>query len=230
MTSAALAAVLALTGPAGAPTDDTVRALGAQLMALQRQSLIEHNGFPADPLRAAVHPAALRGAPPTVGASAKAVPVAPPSADSSAVIADALSHLGQPYRWGGTGDGGFDCSGLVFTVMGNHGVALPRVSREQALVGMPVPFADLVAGDLLFFAYGGGAVDHAGIYLGDGRFIHASSSAHGVVVSELAGVHLKRLVVARRVLGTSSASNSGPVLMAPADWNAAPKNATAGGG
>ncbi len=238
VTSATVAALLALMGPAGAPADDPVPALGAQLMFLQRQSLIDNNGFPADPLRDAVRPAAWLGSPPSSGAAIGAAPAAQGSdaerALRAAVVAEALTHLGQPYRWGGTGDGGFDCSGLVISVMAKHGVALPRVSREQAAVGVAVPFTGLQAGDLLFFAYGGGAVDHAGIYLGDGRFIHASSSAHGVVISELTGVHLKRLVVARRVLGSATVTWPGPVLTAPVDWTAppaaAPKNPTAGGG
>jgi NlpC/P60 family len=96
------------------------------------------------------------------------------------VTETAREYLGYDYRYGGTGDGGFDCSGLVSTVFARHGLQLPRSSAEQYRWGQPVSRRDLREGDLVFFANSEGLVDHVGIWAGNGRFIHASSS-RGVV-------------------------------------------------
>ena len=90
-------------------------------------------------------------------------------------------YLGAPYRYGGTGEGGFDCSGLVLRVYQRLGVRLPRTSRAM-FESLP-PVSEPGPGDLVFFSFSGGAVDHVGIYLGGGRFVHASD--RGVVVEPL---------------------------------------------
>ena len=102
----------------------------------------------------------------------------------------ALRVLGAPYRWGATGgrsgDAGFDCSGLIWMAFARHGVELPRVSREQARTGVPVArnVRALEPGDLLAFsAVPRGVVEHVGLYVGAGRFVH--SAGGGVVVSAL---------------------------------------------
>jgi probable lipoprotein NlpC len=93
------------------------------------------------------------------------------------LVAAASSFLGTPYRYGGEDASGMDCSGLVWKAARQAwGMKLPRVSREQASVGMPVSREELKADDLVFFATSGGGINHVGIYAGDGRFVHASSS------------------------------------------------------
>jgi cell wall-associated NlpC family hydrolase len=106
-----------------------------------------------------------------------------------AVVATARQAMGRPYQWGGTGaDGeGFDCSGLIQYAYGQHGVTLPRISRDQAREGRSISrrVGSLRSGDLLTFSNAGGRVTHVGLYIGDGRFIHSAS--RGVQVSLLSG-------------------------------------------
>lgn len=105
------------------------------------------------------------------------------------VIAAATDAMGRPYSWGGTGadGGGFDCSGLIQHAYGQHGIALPRTSAEQALQGTAVSkkLGSLLPGDLLTFSNRGGPVSHVGLYVGEGRFIHSAS--RGVQISVLSG-------------------------------------------
>ncbi len=102
-----------------------------------------------------------------------------------AVVETALDVMGTPYRWGGEGEGGFDCSGLIMYAYREHGLILPRTSRDQARTGQPVDrsISSLLPGDILGFSDGGGGITHVGLYVGDGRFIHSSSS--GVKLSSL---------------------------------------------
>jgi cell wall-associated NlpC family hydrolase len=90
-----------------------------------------------------------------------------------ASLAFAAAQLGVPYEWGGTGQGGFDCSGLSQASFAHAGVALPRVAQDQFDAGPPVPDDVLQPGDLLFFGSSASAVDHVGIYAGDGLMIDA---------------------------------------------------------
>jgi cell wall-associated NlpC family hydrolase len=113
----------------------------------------------------------------------------------------ALRFLGVPYVFGGTSTSGFDCSGFVQHVFAMLGIGLPRTADAQYDAGRPAVGGPR-AGDLVFFdTYGG--VSHVGIYLGNGKFVHASSS-HGVMVSHLSDsywaaryVGAKRLIAAR---------------------------------
>jgi cell wall-associated NlpC family hydrolase len=95
-------------------------------------------------------------------------------------------HIGTPYRYGGMSRRGMDCSGFVNVVFSelNH-ARLPRTSRAMSRLGKPVASTDARAGDLVFFR--GGIfkrINHVGIYIGDGRFAHASRKK-GVICSEL---------------------------------------------
>jgi cell wall-associated NlpC family hydrolase len=116
--------------------------------------------------------------------------------------------MGTPYRWGGSDANGFDCSGLIQYAFAEHGIPLPRQSREQASAGYEVGrhLSSLLPGDILTFSAQPGQsepVTHVGLYLGDGRFIHSATG--GVQVSELnastavSGWWLDRWVGARRV-------------------------------
>lgn len=113
--------------------------------------------------------------------------VAPPAlAYAKAVINTALKLRGVPYRMGGSDLSGFDCSGFVQYVFAQHGVALPRETREQFLLGRRISSKDVMPGDLLFFEIQRRAepdragVSHVGIALDEERFVHAPSS-NGVV-------------------------------------------------
>lgn len=111
--------------------------------------------------------------------------------NAAAVLADVIhiaqEQMGTPYRYGGTGSGddGFDCSGLIQYAYRQAGISLPRQSRDQARVGVAVPRSrdELVPGDILTFARSGRRISHVGLYIGDGRFIHSASK--GVQISTL---------------------------------------------
>lgn len=111
------------------------------------------------------------------------------SAGATALLADVIrtaeDQMGTRYRYGGTGDGSFDCSGLIQFAYGHAGISLPRRSTDQARVGVAVERSEsgLQPGDILTFAQSGHRITHVGLYIGDGRFIHSASG--GVQVSEL---------------------------------------------
>lgn len=114
------------------------------------------------------------------------------------VAYEALRYLGVSYRYGGLDTTGLDCSGLVNIVFNKFGVSLPRRSRDIASAGVEVPLDSLMPGDILAFSREpGGSVSHVGIYVGNGRFVHASSS-RGVVVDSLNRYYLNRLRTIRR--------------------------------
>mgnify|MGYP002779545859 CR=1 FL=1 len=104
---------------------------------------------------------------------------------SSPMVAHALSWLGVRYRYGGTTRRGVDCSSLVQHAFRANGVSLPRTAATQARVGQAVAPANLRAGDRLYFSASGTRIDHTGIYMGDGLFVHASGSGRSVIVSNL---------------------------------------------
>jgi NlpC/P60 family len=123
------------------------------------------------------------------------------------VVQTAIESLGTPYVWGGTEDNGFDCSGLIQYAYAQHGIRLPRMSRDQARVGGEVtPVLDaLRPGDILLFsARPGAGVTHVGMYVGDLKFIHSAS--RGVKLSRLdqrdpeGAYWLDRWVGARRII------------------------------
>ncbi|MBC8134519.1 MAG: C40 family peptidase, partial [Fibrella sp.] len=101
------------------------------------------------------------------------------------VVRGAMSFRGTPYRMGAEGRGAFDCSSFVRHIFAKEGKYLPRTAAEQYNCGRPVDKADLKPGDVVFFknTYKRG-VSHVGIYMGDGKFIHASSRG-GVKESNL---------------------------------------------
>ena len=116
--------------------------------------------------------------------------VAPPDpARANAVLMRAISLVGTPYRYGGnTPESGFDCSGLVNYVYRDMlDVRLPRSSRDLAAwQGPRIKPERLAAADLVFFG-SGGSVSHVGIYVGEGRFVHAPSTGGTVRLDHLDG-------------------------------------------
>ncbi len=131
-------------------------------------------------------------------------PVAPSNpAASNAVLMRALGLVGTPYRYGGnTPESGFDCSGLVTYVYRDMlALNLPRTSRELAAVqGPKIDPQRLAAGDLVFFGDPGN-VWHVGIYVGEGRFVHAPSTGGTVRLDHLDGSYWRNHYTgAKRVL------------------------------
>lgn len=133
----------------------------------------------------------VRSGPPPPQASARPWadqrPVDP--ARANAVLMRAISLVGTPYRYGGNSpEGGFDCSGLVNYVYHDMlDLRLPRTSRDLfAMPHAPIATDRLAGGDLVFFG-SGGAISHVGIYVGEGRFVHAPSSGGTVRLDRLDG-------------------------------------------
>ena len=121
----------------------------------------------------------------------------------SALLKEAKHHLGKHYVWGAIGPGNFDCSGFVCYVCKKSGVTLPRTSMMQAKVGKKVGRRDLRPGDLIFFDTSKGKkgdINHVGIYLGNNKFIHASSARKKVMISSLnKHFYRDRFVLGRRL-------------------------------
>lgn len=123
------------------------------------------------------------------------------SPKAQAIIAEARKYLGRKYVWGGsTPTTGFDCSGLTSWSFKQNGITIPRTSAQQYAASTKINASEAKAGDLVFFSYGKG-VAHVGIYLGDGRMIHASNS--GLQISKLAGYWNKYLVGYGRFAGVN---------------------------
>jgi cell wall-associated NlpC family hydrolase len=113
----------------------------------------------------------------------------------------ARTQVGKPYGWGGTGPERFDCSGLALYVYRQLGIALPRVSADQASMGVHVDRTELKPGDLVFFSLRS-AFDHVGIFLGNNRFVHAPRRQEPVRVDNLDDAWWNRAYKgARRVFG-----------------------------
>ncbi len=137
----------------------------------------------------AVMPAASPAAPGEAASGAASDP-------GGAIAQSALAMIGVPYRYGGADPtAGFDCSGLVYYTYTLHGYAVPRTSREQLGVAQKISLAQAGRGDLVFFQ-DQEKLSHVGIYLGDGRFVHAPSSGGTVRVADLQSPYYQRHLVA----------------------------------
>lgn len=136
--------------------------------------------------------------------------------------ARALEFVGTPYRYGGSGPDAFDCSGLVSYVFAELGLLLPRTSEAQFAVAQPVMPDRLAAGDLVFFRI---PEAHIGIYVGDGRFVHAPASGRVVSTARLDEPWFRRAFVGGgRVVSSGPGVPPGPSSSAvqPAGAPAAP--------
>ncbi len=132
---------------------------------------------------------------PALTADVDAVVAAAPSGDVGAVLEAALAQVGDPYVWGGSAPGGFDCSGLTSYAYAAAGVSLPHSSRAQARMGTAVSRGDLQPGDLVFF--GNPVIYHVGIYVGGGKMVHARTFGQPVAVTT---VDIGDYAGARRIL------------------------------
>ena len=133
--------------------------------------------------------------------------VRPPAATPNRIVRVALEQLGARYAWGGTTPAGFDCSGLVRYVYAAAGVELPHNVARQHTHGVAVTREELEPGDIVYFD----GLRHNGIYIGDGRFVHAALTTRSVIVSRLDEAwYRSRWVDARRVALQPSAMSSQP--------------------
>jgi cell wall-associated NlpC family hydrolase len=134
------------------------------------------------------------------GMASQTPPLMSPAGESLAAVGDELVRstlmeehdkwAGTPYRLGGTSFSGIDCSALVQNIFNEaFQVDLPRTTGSQIHTGVPISRAELSPGDLVFFRPPGNR--HVGIYVGDGRFLHASSS-RGVMISKLSNSYWSR--------------------------------------
>lgn len=121
------------------------------------------------------------------------------------IVEYARKFLGVKYVWGGSSPKGFDCSGFSSYVYSNFGIKIERVAADQAKQGTKIKKSELKAGDLVFFDTNGGSnhINHVGIYIGKGQFIHASSGRNSkkVVISDLSsGFYASNYMTARRFI------------------------------
>jgi cell wall-associated NlpC family hydrolase len=122
------------------------------------------------------------------------------AASVSRILLTAQQYLGVPYVWGGSTPAGFDCSGFTQYVFSLSGIRLPRTADVQYEIGIPVRSEELQAGDLVFFSTYEPGPSHDGIYLGNGKFINATSS-RGVAIDRMDNSYWKpRYLGARRVI------------------------------
>ncbi|MBU8822777.1 peptidoglycan hydrolase RipC [Mycolicibacterium goodii] len=105
-----------------------------------------------------------------------------PSGQGALVVQAALTRVGAPYSWGAAGPDAFDCSGLIMWAFQQTGKSLPHSSQALAAGGQPVAVSDLQAGDIVTFY---DDVSHAGIYIGDGMMVHASTFGTPVRVAPI---------------------------------------------
>jgi cell wall-associated NlpC family hydrolase len=156
-----------------------VRAVDVSLASVILLAAIQVGPVGAQPIGPERPPPDPRSTPPSP-------PLAQRGARGERVAALALQYVGAPYRWGGTSPAGFDCSGLVRFVYAQVGVAVPHDVLGQLEASRRVAIDALLPGDVLVFrdTYRPGP-SHSGIYLGDGRFVHAADERRGVTVNSI---------------------------------------------
>ena len=120
--------------------------------------------------------------------------------DREAVVELAYKQLGKKYVWGAEGPNTFDCSGLTFYVYKNAlGKTLPRTSIAQSQYGQYVPKSELQPGDLIFSdTDNNGSVNHVGIYIGNGKMIHAPKTGDVVKISDINSTYYRNVYVTAR--------------------------------
>lgn len=117
------------------------------------------------------------------------------------IISQAKQYMGVPYVWGGTSPSGFDCSGFTHYVMLKNDITIPRTTELQYNTGSWVSRSSLKPGDLVFFTTYKQGASHVGIYLGNNQFIHASSGAGKITISDLNNTYYaQHYIGAKRVI------------------------------
>lgn len=139
-------------------------------------------------------------APPSNTAAISSAP-ANSKSDADRLISNAMGFIGVAYRFGGTTPRGFDCSGFMqYVFQKAFAVNLPRTAAQQATAGVQVSRANLQAGDMVFFRTSGRRISHVGMYVGNGRFIHAPRTGKRIEITNLNSKYWSaRYATARRV-------------------------------
>jgi cell wall-associated NlpC family hydrolase len=165
----------------------------------RHERLINPGILKALPALALVFLVSCSGAPRYQGRPGDAAPIEP---NRKEIVRFAKTFVGTPYRRGGTNRNGVDCSGLVFAVYREFNIRLPRTSLDQSRIGDQVDRSGVQPADLLFFKTARKeSVSHVGIYIGGGKFIHASTSEREVRIDALNDdYYRRRFMGARRVL------------------------------
>ena len=180
-----------------------MRAIGLVVGAL----LVSASAWTQELPASSLNPAAVQG---------KSAPESAPAAPSwdQRLKRIASDFMGTRYRLGGSSqDTGLDCSGLIKQIWQRLGLAdLPHQAANMAKLGIPVQLRDIQVGDLVFFNTTGKQNSHVGVYIGDGRFVHASSVLRKVTENSLSESYYQRTFNGiRRVAGFDSASDA-PVI------------------
>jgi hypothetical protein len=132
--------------------------------------------------------------------------------DPDAIRLSSLLFYGTPYRFGGNSSHALDCSGFVQKVFRANGIELPRDSRAQAKYGYKVSLSELKPGDLLFFKTYRRDVSHVGIYIGDGKMVHAATRGGRVMVSSINEPYYRqRFLFAKRVVEAKGKEKTDPI-------------------
>jgi cell wall-associated NlpC family hydrolase len=132
--------------------------------------------------------------------------------DPDAIRLSSLLFYGTPYRFGSNSSHALDCSGFVQKVFRANGIELPRDSRRQAKYGYKVNLSELKPGDLLFFKTYSRDVSHVGIYIGDGKMIHAATRGGQVKVSSIYDPYYRqRFLFAKRVVEAKGEEKTDPI-------------------
>jgi LysM repeat protein len=201
MLMAALVPVAEADGFYVVRSGDTLWAIAARFgMSVSRLAEANHL-LPAAPIHPGLRLVTAAPTIPPPRPSLRARPTLPSRSFAYALnlVRAAIRFVGWPYQWSGIGEGGFDCSGLVSRVFAAVGLHLPHSSFSQYQAGTPVAIGSLAPGDLVFFWTYSRGPSHVGIYVGDGRFVHASFSK-GVIISSMNEPYYRaRYVGARRL-------------------------------
>jgi cell wall-associated NlpC family hydrolase len=132
--------------------------------------------------------------------------------DPDAIRLSSLLFYGTPYRFGGSSSHALDCSAFVQKVFRANGIELPRDSRAQAKYGYKVSLSELKPGDLLFFKTYKQDVSHVGIYIGDGKMVHAATRGGQVMVSSIYDPYYRqRFLFAKRVVEAKGEEKTDPI-------------------
>lgn len=167
-----------------------------KMLAQKRRLWLERHAHKTGPTKRATMPQKPR---PLASRSSGVIVRSTSSSFGVHVAKVALSLVGSPYRWGGTSEAGFDCSGFTQYVFRELGTVLPRTSYDQFRTGTAVSRSSLLPGDLVFFSTDAAGASHVAVYIGNGLIVHALNHRTGVIVSRLSdGYYAARYIGARR--------------------------------